>query len=286
VSAVSPRIPRRSRPRPGRATGVATKARPTARRALAALTLLAAAAALYGVTASSAFVLAPDGLLVHGAAYADDAAVRHLLGLDDAVRPNLFVLDAARLARALRALPTVDEARPDAVSIRVALPDRLIVELRERMPILAWQVGVRRFLVDVDGVLLAEVGAAETSGLPVIADARASATGLHVGGNLEPVDLAVAGRIGAVTPAMLGSAAAHLSVEVSEDEGFVLLPDEASWRAVFGIYTPHLRSPDLVAAQVQCLASLLRGQEASVAVAYLFPEGGHCGTFARWERAP
>jgi hypothetical protein len=250
------------------------------------MVLLAAAAALYGVTASSAFVLAPDGLVVHGAVHADEATVRHVLGLDDAAHPNLFSLDTGRLVEALRRLPSVDAARSDAVVIRVTLPDRLIVELRERMPILIWEVGTRRFLVDVDGVLLAQVDEAQTPGLPVIADARSAAAGLQVGGQLERVDLAAARRVGAVTPAMLGSAAAYLSVEVGDDEGFVLVPDASSWRAVFGIYTSHLRSPDLVAAQVQCLASLLRGQEASVAVAYLFPEGGQCGTFAARPRAP
>jgi hypothetical protein len=265
-------------------------------RALAAITLVLAASAIYGVTTSRAFVLAPDGLAVHGAAIADEAAVRHALGLDGSARPNLFALDSSGMAAALRGLPTIDDTRPDTVSVRVVLPDRLVVELHERVAILSWQVGAHRFLVDVEGVLLADAGSAdgaaalpgglEASALPAVVDARSAAGSLHVGGHLDPIDLAVARRIGAVTPAMIDSASSSLSLEVGEEEGYVLHAQGDAWRAVFGIYTSHLRSPDLVAAQVQCLASLLGAQETEVAVVYLFPEGGRCGTYAPRSAAP
>jgi hypothetical protein len=262
---------------------------------VAAITLLVAASALYGVTTSRAFELGGDGLSIEGSALSDAAAVRHALGLDGSARPNLFVLDTAGLAAALRALPTVDAARPDAVSVRVALPDRLVVELHERTPILDWRVGAHRFLVDVAGILLADTGAAgdaaadpgvAAAGLPVVVDTRSAAGGLHVGGHLDPIDLAVARRMGALTPAMIASTAASLSIEVGDEEGFVLLPEGDAWRAVFGIFTTHLRSPDLVPAQVQCLAGLLGAQEAEVATVYLFPEGGRCGTWAPPAPAP
>jgi hypothetical protein len=75
-------------------------------------------------------------------------------------------------------------------------------------------------------------------------------------------------------------------MRVSDDDGFMLLAGSGLWRAVFGIYTPSLRGPELVDAQVQCLASLLAGGEEAIAVAYLFPEGGRCGTFAPRKVAP
>lgn len=286
MSGAPARLPRRAPLRRGPSAGWAPAPRRGVARALAAITLLAAASALYGVTTSRAFALAPDGLAVHGAVLTDDAAVRHALGLDDSANPNLFVLDSERLAAALRALPTVDVARADAVSVRAALPGRLIVELRERTPILTWHVGARRFLVDVEGFLMAEAGPAEAGGLPVVVDTRSVAGALRVGGHLDPLDLAVARRIGAVTPVMIASSATSLVIEVGDEEGFVLHPDSDAWRAVFGIYTSHLRSPDLVAAQVRCLAGLLGAQEAEVAVVYLFPEGGRCGTWAPPMTAP
>jgi cell division septal protein FtsQ len=286
----TPWVPSRARPRQVRSVGTATPARRTAARALAAILLLLCVAAVYGLTVASAFALAPDGLTVRGAVYTDQATVLTTLGLDGGARPNLFALDSTRLAGLLRALPTIDSARADAVTVHVVLPGRLVIELHERQPIMAWQVGERRFLVDSQGVLLAEMGAGATPGdapeLPVITDHRAAASSLHVGGQLGAVDLSVARLLGAVTPTMLGSAAARLVIGVSDDEGYTLRPAAGAWRAVFGIYTSHGRSADLIAAQVQCLASLLHGREDAIAVAYLFPEGGRCGTYTQPGRAP
>ncbi|MFI5254204.1 MAG: cell division protein FtsQ/DivIB [Candidatus Limnocylindrales bacterium] len=238
------------------------------------------------MTTSRAFALAPDGLTVEGATYADPAALTNVLGLDPAAPPNLFALDTARLARALRQLPSVDPLRADAVAVRVVLPDRLVVELHERTPIMLWVADGQRFLVDVDGVALGLAGDAPPAGLPLISDDRASATAFQVGAQLTDIDLAVARLIGALTPALLGSSATSLAFEVGDEEGWVVRPADGTWRAVFGIYTTHGRGPDLVAAQVQCLASLLAGKEASVAVAYLFPEGGRCGTYAKPAASP
>jgi len=38
----------------------------------------------------------------------------------------------------------------------------------------------------------------------------------------------------------------------------------ASWAAVFGFYTPTLRTPDLIPGQVRLLRSLLAGQEDAI----------------------
>ena len=282
----TPWVPSRTRPRELRPVGATTPARRTAARALAALVMLVTVAAGYGLTVASAFALSPDGLAVNGAAYTDQATVLRSLGLDGGARPNLFALDGARLAAQLRALPAIDGTRADTVSVRVVLPDRLVVELHERQPIMAWQVGQQRFLADTQGVLVAQADVTAAPELPLIADARALSARLHVGGQLDAVDLAVARLIGAITPAMLGSVAEGLEIGVSDDEGYVLRPVHGSWRAVFGIYTTHGRGADLVPEQVQCLASLLHDREDNVAVAYLFPEGGRCGTYTRSASAP
>lgn len=252
---------------------------PVAGRVLAGLVLVASAAALYGMTASPAFRLRDGGVVVRGADFTDEATVLAAIGLDGGARPNLFTLDTARLAANLLALPAVDSDRADAASVHVALPDRLVVDVHERVPILVWQSGDRRLLVDVHGVVVSELGPDTQSELPLIEDERAASAELAIGDRIAATDMEVARRIAALTPSFLGSTASSLETRITEKEGFVLHAQPKSWRAVFGIYAPTLRGPDLVEAQAQCLSSVLAGQEATISVVYLFPDGGRCGTF-------
>jgi hypothetical protein len=46
--------------------------------------------------------------------------------------------------------------------------------------------------------------------------------------------------------------------------GFVVHADPDGWTAIFGFYTPSLRTPDLIPGQVNLLKSLLEGREATV----------------------
>ena len=255
-------------------------------RVLAGLVLLLAAAALYGATASQAFRLRDDGVVVRGATFTGDDTVIEAIGLDGSARPNLFSLDTGRLEAALLTLPAIDADRPDAVDIHVALPDRLIVEVHERVPILAWQVGQRRLLVDVHGVVVSETDTMTTSTLPEVEDRRPRSASLAVGSRVDSADLEVARKIAALTPAFIGSAAEELATRITDDEGFVLTSGTDGWRAIFGIYTPNLRGADLVETQVQCLSSLLFGREATLAIVYLFPDAGRCGTFKARSATP
>ena len=50
-------------------------------------------------------------------------------------------------------------------------------------------------------------------------------------------------------------------VSVSDVNGFTVRSQPASWQAVFGFYTPTLRTPALVPGQVRLLRSLLIGRE-------------------------
>ncbi len=246
-----------------------------ARRIAAAVVAVAALAAIYGAAASPAFDL--RRLDVQGARYTSVAAVDAALGLDASAHPNLFSLDTARARQSLLALPAVTDAR-----LSVDLPDRLVVRIVERQPILVWAAADQRWLVDVEGVVIgpAVAGDPSTAGLPVFADDRSGRSPLAPGASIDATDLAVARRLGALTPQLLGSRAAGLSFEINNTDGFTVAAVPKSWLAIFGMYTSTLRSPDLIPAQVQCLRSLLaQVGERKVSTVYLFPEGDQCGTF-------
>ena len=176
---------------------------------------------------------------------------------------NAFRLSTAGLAQRLEAIPAVDTA-----SVSVALPDRLVVGVAERTPILAWRVGDVTFLVDRTGMLFHWLpsGSDGTSGLPTVVDRRSLSTiALSVGSPLDPVDLDAATRLASLKPADIGSSAAALSVTVTDSDGFVVTTTPGSWTAVFGSYGHVLRTPDLIPGQVRLLRSLLDGREGGIA---------------------
>jgi cell division septal protein FtsQ len=233
-------------------------ARLSATRAGAALALLVAAAAVYGVATSSAFDYAH--LQVDGVVFTNPTTVE--AAMTDARGENLFRLETGPLLARLEQLPTVAHARID-----VRLPGTLAVSIEERQPVLIWKVGDQRWLVDADGGLFAELGhdpPAAAAKLPVVEDRRAASTGLAVGSHLDPVDLDAATRLASLHPADLGSAAVGLTVAVTDETGFVVASNPAGWSAVFGFYTPSLRTTDLIPGQVRLLRSLLDGREAQV----------------------
>jgi len=227
-------------------------------RAGAALAMLLAAAATYGVGASSAFEFSE--LAVEGAAYTDREAVDAVL--DEVRGENLFRLSTVAVADSLRELPTVADAR-----IRIALPRTLTVSLVEREPILVWAVGERRYLADERGVLLGLVddGAPpQAAGLPVVVDLRAASAGLSVRTRLDAVDVDAATRLASLTPTQIGSAASRLAVVVTDEHGFEVRAQPRGWTAIFGFYTASLRRTDIIPGQVRLLTELLVGREETI----------------------
>jgi cell division septal protein FtsQ len=224
-------------------------------RAGAALAMLASAGAIYGVGASSAFIYSK--LQVDGAVYTDPAAAEAAIAT--ARGENLFRLSTGPLRTALERLPTVETA-----TIKVQLPGTLVVNLRERVPVLVWKVGARRYLADTAGNLfgrLDEKPPAQAADLPVIDDRRAASAGLSIGLRLDPQDIDAATRLASLVPADVGSAATALQIRVTDEYGFVIRADPQGWLAIFGFYTPSLRTTDLIPGQVRLLRSLLIGRE-------------------------
>lgn len=251
-------VARRSRtPLPGRRTRPVRRASAglSAVRAGAALTMLVSAAAMYGVGASTAFDYTK--LQLDGVRLTDPTAVE--AALVTARGENLFQLSTGPLRTALERLPTVAAAR-----VEVRLPGTLAVTIDERQPVLAWQVGKARYLADADGTLFAKDSdkpPAGTPALPVVDDRRASSAGLAVGQRLDAVDLDAATRLASLVPGDVGSSAVSLAVAVTDENGFVVKTLPGGWSAVFGFYTPSLRTTELIPGQVQLLRSLLIGRE-------------------------
>ena len=229
-------------------------------RAAAALGMLASAGAIYGVGASSAFEYAD--LRVDGALFTDASAAEEAIA--DAEGQNLFRLTTEPLETALEGLPTVDRAQ-----VTVQLPGTLVVTLRERVPVLVWRVGARRYLSDATGSLFARLGGLRRR---VIDDRRAASAGLSIGTRLDPQDLDAATRLASLVPNDVGSAAGSLAVRVTDEHGFVVRADPQGWLAIFGFYTPSLRTPDLIPGQVRLLRSLLIGREPLIARVILASE--------------
>jgi hypothetical protein len=220
--------------------------------------MLVSAAAIYGVGASSAFDYV--SLKVDGAHFTDPATVEAALA--GARGQNLFGLSTTPLVAAIEALPTVQRAHVD-----VRLPATLGVTIDERQPILVWQVGGKRYLADPDGALFALLGEtppADAASLPVIDDQRVASAALAVGSHIDPVDLDAATRLASLAPDAVGSTAQSLAVAVTDENGFVIAARPRSWSAVFGFYTPSLRTTDLIPGQVRLLRSLLFGREQAV----------------------
>jgi POTRA domain, FtsQ-type len=233
-------------------------------RALAALTLVLSGLSIYGVGASPVFAF--QHLDVTGATWTNPADVQALLGVSDGT--NLVTLQTDDLAGRLEALPAVRSAE-----VSVLLPNTLRVRLDERQPILVWQTGSARFLVDAAAVAFVQLaaGAPVPNGLPTIIDTRLG-SGLSVGSTIDPVNFDAATRLGSLKPTDLDSAANGLIVTLGDDLGFTVKAVPNLWTAVFGIYTTSLRPPTIIPGQVRLLRSLLAGREPTVETVILADE--------------
>ena len=220
-------------------------------RAGAALALLVAAGGLYGAMASDAFVA--RSTTVSGNTWTSQDAIRAALAVPEG--QNVFTLGTDDLEQRIEQIPAVAGAE-----VSVALPDRVDVAVAEREALLAWAVGTRRFLVDGAGTLFGELGEdpPEAAGqLPLVTDRRAASLSLGVGDTLDPVTLDAALRLGSLAPGDVGSDGDTVGVRIDDENGYVLHGEPDGWNAIFGFYTPTLRTTELIPGQVRLLRSLL-----------------------------
>jgi hypothetical protein len=261
-------IPARTRARlPVRGPGLAIH-RPRIRRASsilspvragAAFVMVISALAIYGVTNSAVFTYRALAYDPAAGALTGRDQVLAQLGVADAA-PNLFRLRTDQLEDSLRQLPAVLDAH-----VIVSLPDTLAVTVVERTPVIVWNINGHRYLVDRTGLLYASAApGGPGDGLPWVSDKRKASATLDVGGQIDPVDLDAATRMASLVPKDLGTAAKELRVVIDDKDGYQVRPVGVPWVAVFGIYTPTIRTPDLIPGQVRLLRSLLAGRELQV----------------------
>jgi len=228
-------------------------------RAGAAFIMVITVLATYGVGASSAFLYRHFEFDAGASAYTTREVVLQALGLDRNA-PNLFLMRTDRYEQRLLGLPAVTSAE-----VTVSLPDVIRVRLVEREPVVVWNVAGHRFLVDRTGMLFAPATAGGPGErLPVVSDRRGATATLDVGGRLDLVDLDAATRLASVTAHDLGSAAGELRISIEDGDGYVIRPVGVPWIAVFGVYTPSLRTPEMIPGQVRLLKSFLAGRETAV----------------------
>jgi cell division septal protein FtsQ len=237
-------------------------------RAGALLVVLAGVAAMYGLASSEAFTA--HRTTISGATWTSDEAILTALAIPAGT--NVFTIRTGDLERRLADIPAIRGA-----TVSVSLPDEVRVAVAEREALLDWRVGDRSFLVDEEGRLFGELGpdAPEAAAdLPVVVDARAQSMVYEVGSTLDPVTLDAALRLASLRPSDVGSAARSLVLRVDDQNGFTMRTRPASWTAVFGFYTPTLRTTDLIPGQVRLLRSFLAGREDTVDRLILADERG------------
>ncbi len=240
-------------------------------RAGALLVLLAGIGVTWGLASSDVFTIRDT--TIDGATWTAEDAILSALAIP--VDANAFTLGTVELADRVGEIPAIA-----AVSVRVQLPGTVRVAVTERRALLVWRVGTQRFLVDADGVLFASLGAEPPEAaakLPVIIDARTASIALDVGQHLDPVTLDAALRLGSLTPVDVGSEARSLVLRLDDQVGYAMRTRPASWTAIFGFYTPTLRTTDIIPGQVRLLRSLLAGREAQVRQVILADD--HSGTY-------
>ncbi len=175
----------------------------------------------------------------------------------DASGAPLLGLRAGALERGLRQLPAVASARVDA-----SLPNVLHVEVTEKSAAFVWQAGPVRWVGASDGTIIGRGGAsaeplpAALGGLPFIDDRRGSAAEMGVGSRVDSAMLDTALKLVSLDPARLGSESRHLTLQLDDQMGFILVSAAPTWSAAFGFYTDA--APGDVAARVAAAGQIER----------------------------
>lgn len=191
--------------------------RRAATKVVALAALLWSSGLLYDVASSQEF--RPARVVVSGNNLLGAEEVEAALSLDGA---NLFQIRPGEVAKRLMALPPVAEAH-----VRLVLPDRMEVSVRERVPVAIWQTSDSSYLVDREGLLISS--RLDTRPRVVIQDQGSGpmAPGSRV--NADAVGAAIA--LSELLPQAAGFTPQKF--EYSPEHGISVVTPYG-WRAVFG----------------------------------------------------
>lgn len=121
----------------------------------ALLGVIGALVLLYGFLFSDDFLIA--SVEVRGVQLGDSAEVAQVAG---ALGESIFRIDAGHAAQRIAALTYVE-----SVTVETKFPDRVVLAVRERVPVLVWQTDVERLLVDGQGFV---IGPGQSTTLPTL----------------------------------------------------------------------------------------------------------------------
>ena len=102
-----------------------------------------------------------DQISITGRRFASDNRIFDALGVSPAI--SLLRFDARAARARIEALPWIKSAR-----LMRVFPDRLSVEVRERVPFAIWQNNDTRKLIDAEGHVLGQIAVGYDIGLPIV----------------------------------------------------------------------------------------------------------------------
>ncbi len=227
----------RPRGRGARRPGVPLRKRvgarlPSMRRILAGVGAVAAAAVL--VALLNGPWLRVTSVASAGERYADPDDLDWILGSQRGV--SVLAVDTEALRARLERIAAVESA-----TVNVSLTGSVEAMVVEHEAAFVWETRSGQFLGARDGTIFAggrddESLATEAGNVPHIRDERFAARLITVGDTI-PADLLRIGlRLGEIDPAVLGSSATALSVQLDDEYGYRLVSSTPAWEVAFGVY--------------------------------------------------
>jgi cell division protein FtsQ len=162
--------------------------------------------------------------VLHQSASAEQAITR-ATQLTQVVGQNIFLLNTSRVAREVAMVPSVLSAR-----VVARFPNTVEIELVERVPVVRWHSSAGAFLVDDQGLVLAEATA--ESGFPgdaVLGIRDTTGLEIRVGEHVDQRTILAARELAKALP----SAGAQAREVEYAPQGLVLVTD-GGWRVIFG----------------------------------------------------
>jgi cell division septal protein FtsQ len=154
-----------------------------------------------------------------------DQAITRATQLTQVVGHNIFLLNTARVAREVAMVPSVLSAR-----VVARFPNAVEIELVERVPIASWRTPSGAFLVDDQGLVLAqESGDGVTPGEGALVIRDTTGRELRPGEHVDQRAMLAARELARALPSA-GAQAAQLEFGA---QGLVVVTD-AGWRVIFG----------------------------------------------------